>query len=254
MKTLFAIGDSLTAGAECIGDKDMTELNKEHAYPMYVANKLKFDTCINKALPRASNDWITRKCVLELEELKRRGQDLKDCFVLVGWSSINRTEVNIRSILDQVAVDPEIKLEFMPDLQHAEMNLFSSLFVNANSDPTKVKGDGGLFIETCHEVKNFSGKYLWDYELEYEKWYSNIQLLRSYLEQNVGNFLFHNNIHKCEVHSDTYNFKNYFQPRDESFNEWATTNEYSRMKLSHPVEKAHGDYSKLLVKYIEDNL
>ena len=254
MKKLFAIGDSLTAGAECIADEDMTEENKQHAYPMYIANKLNYDECINRALPGATNEWIARRCVQDLEELKRNGEDLKNIFVVVGWSSINRGEVSVRSIKDSIAHDQDLKLEFTSRLQHSEMNHFETLFINPNLNPSVVKGDGDIFIETCHETKNFFGKYIWDYELEYERWYTNILFLKNYLQNNVGNFLFHNNIHPCEVKSSCYDFVNYYDPTGESFNEWATTNNYNRMKLYHPVEKAHGDYSRLLCKYIEENL
>jgi len=254
MKKIYAIGDSLTAGAECIADSDMSEANKRHAYPMYVANKLNYDECINRALPGANNEWIARRCVQDLEEFKRAGEDLKNYFVIVGWSSINRGEISIRSIKDSVQHDQDLKLEFTSDIVCAEMNHFDTLFINPNVTPNKTKGDGEIFIDTYWQARNFFGKYMWDYELEYEKWYTNILLLRNYLQNNVGNFLFHNNIHPCEVRSDVYDTVNYYDPTGESFNEWATTNNYNRMALHHPVEKAHGDYSRLLVKYIEENL
>ena len=37
---LYAMGDSMTAGAEITEHSDMNEANKALAYPMYVANKL----------------------------------------------------------------------------------------------------------------------------------------------------------------------------------------------------------------------
>ena len=252
MKTLFAIGDSLTAGAECIADGDLSEENKHHAYPMYIAKNLNIDECINKALPGASNDWIARRCVQDLEQLKREGRDLKDMFVVVGWTSIGRTEISIRSLQKSYSHDPELNVEFMPQLKSAEMSLFGTLFINGSMTPSKHKGDGELFIETFHEAKNFLGKYMWDLELEYEKWYSNILMLKAYLENNVGNFLFVNNVHQCELVNTAYNFANYYKP-DTSFNAWVDENKYQRMKLFHPVEKAHGDYAQLLTNYIKEH-
>lgn len=246
---VYTIGDSLTAGAEIQEDYSMDQSNKAFAYPLYFANKLKIKHCNNRALPEAPNEFIVRKTILDLEAYKNKGIDLSTVFVLVGWTGLNKTEINMKNIINGVDSDAELKFELLTDVESQELELFQTQFISETS--SKNKG-GKLITDICNTSIEWLKTYMWDYELEYEKWYANIILLKNYLENNQCKFLFHNTMHKCEVISKVYDFDNYFQPRGESFNEWCTTNNYERRALLNPVEDAHADFADILVEYVKE--
>ena len=93
---LYTNGDSFTMGMEILGDKDITEENKNHAYPMHVTDLMGIKDHANSALPGAPNEWIARQTIFDLLRYEKNGQDLSKVFCLVGWSSINRLEVSVK--------------------------------------------------------------------------------------------------------------------------------------------------------------
>jgi len=245
---VYTNGDSFTAGVEIQEHKSMDESNKALAYPMHFTNKLNIKHCDNRALPGATNEFILRRTILDLETYKTKGIDLSSVFVLIGWSNINKTEISMREVIRNIGDDPEFNFELMTNTEAPEYHLFQTKFV----DPLLANEEGKIISDVYNESIDWLNNYMWDYELEYEKWYSYITLLKNYLENNNCKFLFHNTTHPCKVVSNIYQFDNYFQPNGKSFNEWCTTNNYERRELSYPIEDAHGDFADVLVSYVKE--
>ena len=110
---LYANGDSFTHGMEILGNNNVSEENKYHAYPMQITDKLNIGNNVNSALPGAPNEWIARTTILDLLKLKQEGQDLSKVFVIVGWSGINRLEITakeeIKMLNNSVAEEQDAK-------------------------------------------------------------------------------------------------------------------------------------------------
>lgn len=242
---LYAIGDSITSGAELQEDGSMEESNKAYAYPMYLTDKLNYDECDNKAIAGAPNEWIARRGVLDIQALLDKGYKAQDLRVVVGWSSLNRAEISIKELKSR---HPGRDAEWQTAHTSTEQFMFETMFINANTSQELVLGDGKLAVEHGQVARDFYADYVWDYELEYEKWYSQILFFQNYLENKNIKYIFHNNVHPCEVKANFLeNNIRYYKP-NEAFNQWA--NKYDRRKLGHPVEEAHGDYADLLLEYI----
>jgi len=244
---LYAMGDSMTAGAEIQEHGDMNESNKSLAYPMYVANALGYDYCENMALAGAPNEFILRRAVQDLDAMlqKRSAEDIR---VLIGWSSIMRGEISIK---EHMARNPMGDKEWYTNVDSHEMFLFDSMFINVNTQHSEHLGDGSLAVEHGTKAKDFFAEYIWDFEKEYERWFSYINLMQNYLENKNIKYIFHNTVHGIEVHNRVINNPRYYMPKN-AMNEWCTENKYERRKLGHPVEQAHGDYADLLVEYIKN--
>lgn len=247
IECLYAGGDSYTAGVEIQDDQSFDESNKALSYPMYLADKLKIKKCDNRALPNASNDFIARKAILDLEGYKEKQINLSNVFVIIGWTDIYKTEISLNEIKQQIKNDEEYRFELMSDVDCAEYHLFGTKFVTPN-----VNESGKLLSDVSREAIDWLSSYMWDYELEYEKWYANIIMLKNYLENNNCKFLFHNTKQRCDVISNIYKFDNYYQPTGESFDEWCNSGNYERRKLGYPVEEAHGNFSDVLLEYIKE--
>ena len=88
MKTLLAIGDSHTFGAEIIGEgKLYDEENVQYAYPQKLGDILEFDNVVNLGKSGGSNMRTERK----LYEYFVSDQPCPDLVVL-GWTTLGRFE------------------------------------------------------------------------------------------------------------------------------------------------------------------
>ena len=66
MDFLYANGDSFVFGMECLEDASTLELNKEYAFPKQLAKRLDCPTYINNAYNGATNDFIFRNTIFDL--------------------------------------------------------------------------------------------------------------------------------------------------------------------------------------------
>ena len=89
-KILYANGDSFIAGMECLGHGDRTSENKEFAFPKHVAVNLSCEQYINNAYPGATNEFIFRRAILDLQELERNGTAPADVFSSPGKPELER--------------------------------------------------------------------------------------------------------------------------------------------------------------------
>ena len=94
---LYAGGDSFTYGVELFEDP-VTQLCNDNearlrcAWPGNLANRLGFDGHKNDGMGGSSNDRIFRRCVAFVTKWLAEGKSPDDLFVVIGWSSPERTE------------------------------------------------------------------------------------------------------------------------------------------------------------------
>ena len=251
-KVLYANGDSFVFGMECIGDFNKEERNKELAFSKYIASELKCETYINNAYNGATNEFIFRTTLFDLIELENSGINPADIFVLVGWTSINRTEVNGKGFYDKIPNyrHNEAHLLTSPDAS-IEYRDYKTLFIN----PT-----AGHFVEfnnkkydTQDEILPFCVNYLWADHLQLPQTEAKIIALHTYLKSKGYRHLFINTV-------ESYNFSrlpestSFFNLTNSSFYNWAVTNYKNNQRLANHFDPIpHIEYGKMLVDYISRN-
>lgn len=259
---LISCGDSFTAGMEILGDKDLSEENKAHSYPIHLADLLRIPEVSNTALSGAPNEYIARQTMLDVLKLENKGQDLSRVFVVVGWSSINRLEIHIQTKLDNLKKQGYYFDEHT--LESKEIVYFGTNFIN----PTVEKGlrsekTGEQFYDFGSKAGvEFANEYLWDDKLEYEKFFANIMLLKGFLESKNIKYIMHMNVHVWNAPADMriekyrhmlgnprlYKFETF------TFQEWGNrTYPWERRVEGHFKRPVHMKFAELLHNYIVDN-
>lgn len=87
MKTVFAIGDSHTFGAEILGPDEWGDENKVLAFPNKVKDLLGYDKVDNWGISGASIMYVERGLVDYLSS------NPKPSLVIIGWTCLGRMEV-----------------------------------------------------------------------------------------------------------------------------------------------------------------
>lgn len=255
---LYANGDSFTHGMEILGNNNVSEENKYHAYPMQITDKLNIGNNVNSALPGAPNEWIARTTILDLLKLKQEGQDLSKVFVIVGWSGINRLEITAKE---------EIKMlkktgEWPPlGMVSTEIEMFGTNFVNPNTTKWVKDENGATVCSFGDDAQMFCAQYLWDEDLEHEKWFGYIMLVKNFCENNNIKYFFHNNVHswnkdlniRPNLLSDIFD-ERYYQPYDFAFSPWGKErHSYGVRKEGHFTKQVHVAFTDLILPYIKEN-
>ena len=102
MKTLYVNGDSWTAGNGVLDDPAFDNLTKmqktkvnlyNYAWPVYLAEGLGIDELVNDSIGGGSNDRIVRTTIDFI--LSRSPEERKNVLVVVGWTTVNRSEIFI---------------------------------------------------------------------------------------------------------------------------------------------------------------
>jgi hypothetical protein len=93
-KILYANGDSFVAGMECLDHGDRSDLNKELAFSKHLATALNCEIYINNAYNGATNEFIFKRTIFDLQELERNNVDPTDVFVVIGFTSLRRFEID----------------------------------------------------------------------------------------------------------------------------------------------------------------
>lgn len=249
---LYANGDSFVFGMECIGDYNKEESNKEFSFPKHISTSLGCSTYINNAYNGATNEFIFRTTLFDLLELEKTGVDSKDVFVLIGWTSIHRTEVDGKGFYDKI-----------PNYRHNEAYLLTSpnasieyrdyktLFINPTAGHF-VEFDGKVY-DTKDEILPFCVNYLWSDHLQLPQTEANILALHTYLESKGYRHLFVNTVepYKFDKLPDK---KNFYDLKNESFYNWALKHyKKNQREANHFDPVPHTVYGKLLVDYISRN-
>lgn len=122
MKHFFINGDSHTAGS-------YSPNNVENPFAKQIAEHFN-STSVNIALPGGSNQRIIRTTIEQLPNL-----DPKDTFILIGWSSWERTEWYWDNAWQQICGDPGYNIpEFYQQRWQSNTDYYNNQFVDKNAD------------------------------------------------------------------------------------------------------------------------
>ena len=241
MKYLYASGDSFVAGMECLGNNDKRHENKYLAFPKTVGTGLGCTEYINNAEHGATNEYIVRKAVTDLQELEKSGVNSRDVFVIIGWTSLFRIELDRGSWLDELP----LPRKFLS----SELTDNAPFFVNPNSGHWfEYKGKR---YNTEDSINPFCVKYLWHHSLQNPQWETKLILLDQYLKSKGYRYLF---LNTCGMLDTTIESKHFYKGFRESFYSWGT--KYypeHKMEFNHFDHIVHDAYSKVLLEYIEEN-
>ena len=252
MDVLYANGDSFVFGMECIKDFDRAEENKELAFPKHVAGGLECNTYINNAYNGATNEFIFRNTIFDLLELEKQGTKPDDVFVLIGWTSLHRFEINGEAWYNTI---PEYRAD-PTGIENKDVNPefvdFKSLFVNPSSNTSVVTPT--VKYNTDHNVLPFCVDFVWHDCLQIPQQQARILALHGFLKSRGYRHLFVNAVDSFEsgtVYGDTLNF---YKLSNESFFKWALEMYPSEHRANnHFSPIPHAEYGKLLLDYIVKN-
>lgn len=162
---LFANGCSLTEGHELGGVTPNSNgvlisvdpvYKENNAWPKLLANKLNMD-CVNHAQAGGSNDRIIRT-TLDWTATYLQDNKAEDLFVVIGWTSSNRTEFNINGQWCHILPQWETAYE----------------------------------DRIVRKVHKFYKTYIYDEDVDAERKIRNVLLLQSWLKVNKISYIFCN--------------------------------------------------------------
>ena len=252
-KYLYANGDSFIFGMECIDEDPKGEENKEFAFPRHVANMLGCETYINNSYTGAPNEFIFRNTIFDLLELEKSGVNPTDVFVIVGWTSLFRLEIDGEAWYETL---PYYLQKNKPELigtkaAPKEFTDSRSLFVNPNSG-TYVLYKGKRY-DTTYDVNPFCVKYLWNHDLQNPQQEARIIALDQFLKSKGYRYLFVNTCGFFDLNIADKS-KHFYMDLKETFYAWALENYPThRKQFNHFSPVPHEEYGKLLVEYITKN-
>lgn len=249
-KNFYANGDSFVFGMESIGDCSTSEENKDYSFSKFLADSLKCSNYINNSYCGASNDFIFRQTIFDITNNKL---DPNETFILVGWTSLNRIEVDSQGYLDQLPnflLSKEGPLGEAAPREHIDHSI---LFVNPGWEMSFKKDN--TIINRGKEITDWCTKYIWRDHLQVPIIESKIISLHHMLKYLGYNHLFVNTVANLPFtkHLDT-KCVNFYNLDTDSFFQWGLKNapEYHR-KWNHFSFEAHKKYAGELYEYITCN-
>jgi hypothetical protein len=253
MDFLYANGDSFVFGMECINDFSKDEQNKEHAFPKHIADGLGCSTYINNAYNGATNEFIFRNTIFDLLELEKQGIDPSDVFVLVGWTSLHRTEISGDPWYNKIPNyrHNEAHLLTSPDAP-GEFRDFRTLFVNPTS--SNFVNFGGTRYDTDDDVMPFCVDFLWHDHLQNPQQEARIIALHEFLKSRGYRHLFMNTCGNFQFEMIDNAILNFYNLEIDSFYIWALANYKAEHRANnHFSPIPHAVYGKLLLDYVVKN-
>lgn len=266
-KILYSNGCSFTYGMEILGDNNDTPDNKQFAYTAELGKLLNINTVRNESHCGATNEFIFRKTIENLLEMESLGNDPKETFVVIGWTSICRAELSginwTIDTIEDVGNLSNIKASEIHNFVNTgeEFRKFGTYFVS----PTRQ-----VMFEYNKKIYSFTDKvieflvnHIWIDDLEYEKWFVQQEALKNFLTYKGYDFLMLNATQQYKFENfnqwtknlmNTFDYKRYIDPLDFSMCDWVK-NFYPNevMEAKHPNKKAHQKFAEYLYQYIIDN-
>lgn len=252
MSTLYSNGDSFVFGMECIEDYSREERNKEYAFPKQVAAGLNCNTYINNAYNGATNEFIFRNTIFDLLELEKQGVDPSTVFVLIGWTSLFRIEIDGEGwykTIPEYNADPS-------GIENTGVNQefedFKTLFVNPSSHtfvhtPKK-------YHDTDFNVLPFCVDFLWHDNLQIPQQEARILALHGFLKSRGYRHLFVNTCGEFQTDKIDLAISNFYNLDNDSFYKWGSKNCPSEHRANnHFSPKPHIEYGNLLLDHIANN-
>ena len=251
MEILYANGDSFVFGMECIENFSQVENNKELAFPKKIADKLNCKTYINNAYNGATNEFIFRTTIFDLLELESQGISPSEVFVVIGWTSLNRFEIDSTAWLTKQVPDIATKLHTKNTApEHVDYN---TLFINPNFHAVIVNSKSDFSIQK--NVLPFLVDYVWHEHMQLPQQEARLIALHGFLTAKGYRHLFLNTCGSCQFEILDPSIKNFYNFNIETFYEWASKNyPYTIRKNNHFDPTPHAAYGALLVDYIRENI
>jgi len=264
-KMLYANGDSFTYGMEILGDNDRKQENKDHAYPALLAKKLEISEVYNGSFLGAPNEFIFRQTMFELLELENQGYKPEEVLVVVGWTVPFRSEVNLKNTVE----DSGFKAKVISDdpaaltnlTAYPEFNAWGNIFISGFAG-TKYQVNDTTAIDIT-DARDFHVDYIWDWDLEYNKWFSYVIALEHFLRARGYDFVFFNAIHPFNLDLDKLTSQakryrhmlqgdNYYQFLDWGWSDWGQKKFPDTVtQFGHFDGEMHNTFSNMLLKHIE---
>lgn len=251
------MGDSFVAGMEILGDGARLPEQKELSFPKHVAVNLSCEQYINNAYHGATNEYIFRRAILDLQELERSGVDPSDVFVLIGFTALYRIEVDGNGLLegyfdlDNNPILPTNKL-FKPTPPE-EFFDHNTMFITPGQ-LLVAKTRSGKLVNTAEDVYPFCAKYLWTTPVQRLSQEARLYALHTFLKLKGYQHVI---LSTCSDEITFHNDVNFFNPAPDlkSFYEYALTFYPEEIrKQNHFGPAAHAGYAEELIKYIRANI
>lgn len=266
-KILYANGDSFTFGMEILGGNDRRQQNKDLAYPALLAEKLNIPQVVNGSFLGAPNEFIFRQTMFELLELENKGIKPEEMLVVVGWTVPFRSEINLKAAVEDARAakvmcdDPTARTNLV---EYPEFNAWGNIFISAFAG-TKYQVDRNTAID-IEDAKAFHVDFIWDWDLEYNRWFSYIIALEHFLKARGYDFVFFNAIHPFNLDIDKINNQakryrnllqgdNYYNFLDWGWSDWGqkkfpeTVTQYQ-----HFNGEMHERFSGMLLTHINQHI
>lgn len=252
LKTLYANGDSFVFGMECIEDSSQLEHNKELAFPKTIANNLNCNTYINNAYNGATNEFIFRTTIFDLLELEKQGVNPNNVFVVIGWTSLHRFEIEGKLWYQKRSpdIDPLVDVSGIED--RAEYLDYQTLFVNPNYHTTLF--EYGSIYSTENDVVPFCVDYIWHDHMQNPQHEARLLALHGFLTVKGYKHIFINTCGNYEFKILDTSVKNFYKLDTESFYDWSRINYKDQIrKHNHFSTIPHAAYGDMLFDYIVKN-
>ena len=251
------MGDSFVAGMECLGDGDRSPENKELSFPKHVAVNLSCEKYINNAYCGATNEYIFRRAILDLQEIERSGVDPADVFVLIGFTALHRIEVDGDRLfegyydLTNKPIIPSNKM-FTP-APPEEFFDHNTVFINPGQ-LLVAKTRLGRVVNIAKDVYPFCTKYLWTDPVQKPSQEARVYALHTFLKLKGYKHVI---LSTCSDEITFHNTVNFFNPPPDlrSFYEYALTFYPEEIrKQNHCGPLPHAMYANELIEHIRNNI
>lgn len=253
-KLLYANGDSFVFGMECIEDRATDPENKLLAFPKYLADKLGASTYINNAYNGATNDFIFKNTIIDLKKLENEGHNPEDIFVVIGITSLHRTEFDAYG---WVGEGPELenvletmkKEKFVGYPEVFEKN--KTFFVNPTFHlDLKIRG---RYYSIQDDIVTFCARYLWTDNVQLKSQEARLIALHDILTLKGYRHLFVNTVHPLpKVETLDITDKNFYKIDTDTFWSYgALTFPNEHRMHNHFSTVPHKAYADLLFEHIQ---
>jgi hypothetical protein len=255
-KIVYANGDSFIAGMECLGHGDRAPENKELAFPKHVAVALGAEQYINNAYSGATNDFIFRRTIVDLQQLEATGISPSDVFVIVGFTALHRIEVDGQRLFEgytdltgaPIPATGEFSKPFPPD----EYVDYGTVFINPNN-MIMGKDRLGKIVNMADNIYPFCTRYLWTNYVQAPAQRARIHALHTLLTLKGYKHII---LSTCSDEIEFPNNSNFFNPLNmRSFYEYAISlYPEERREHNHFSPIPHKAYADELITHIKENI
>lgn len=259
-KLLYANGDSMLFGMECLADGSKDEANKQLAFPKHISDALGCSEYINSSYNGATNEFTFKTTLTDLQKLEDEGHDPRDVFVVIGITSLHRIEIDgagwyggYHKIEETLAKMKAEGFLGFPD----EFIKFKTMFAQPGLEIDITLG--GVEYSLGRDIIPWCVKYLWTETVQLESQEARIIALHEILKLKGYDHIFVNSVCPLErtQHIDVA-CKNFYKidQHGHAFWEYAVTKygNSERRQYNHFTPVPHESFGKELVDYIVTNI